>query len=89
MFSLATHTQQPPHVMALFNDGAESFSLSKGTTMAQLAEFIDELQSRHDGAPVAVNVQFVPPGPPTMTRTPVRKAAASRRKDIAGTMLDG
>ncbi len=88
MFNLATHTQQPPHVMALFNDGAESFSLSKGTTLAELAEFIDELQSRHDGAPVAVNVQFVPPGPPTMTRTAPRKAA-SRRKDLGRTMLDG
>ncbi len=73
MFSLAMHTQQPPHVMALFHDGAESFSLSKGTTFAELAEFIDELQSRHDGAPVAVNVQFVPPGPPTMTRKPPRR----------------
>jgi hypothetical protein len=74
--------------MALFNDGAESFSLSKGATLAQLAEFIDELGSRHDGAPVAVNVQFVPPGLPAMPRTPPRKAAL-RGKCVARTLLDG
>jgi hypothetical protein len=75
MFSLATHRPQPPHVMALFNDGADSFLLSRGTTLAELAEFIDELGSRHDGAPVAVNVQFDPPGLPIMAREPSRKGA--------------
>ena len=37
----------------LFNDGAESFLLSHRTTLAELAEFVDELGSRHDGVPIA------------------------------------
>jgi hypothetical protein len=74
MFSLATHKPHPPHVMALFNDGADSFLLSRGATLAELAEFIDELGSRHGGAPVAVNVQFDPPGLRIMAREPSRKA---------------
>ena len=47
MFSLATHRPHPPHVMALFDDGAHSFLLSRGATLGELAEFIDELGSRH------------------------------------------
>jgi len=74
VFSLATHRPHPPHVMALFKDGADSFLLSRGATLAELAEFIDELGSRHSGAPVAVNVQFDPPGLRIMAREPSRKA---------------
>jgi len=74
MFSLATHRLHPPQVRALFNDGADSFLLSRGATLAELAEFIDELGSRHGGAPVAVNVQFDPPGLRIMARESSRMA---------------
>jgi hypothetical protein len=62
MVSLSRHKPQTPHVMATFNDGAYSFMLSRGATFAELAAFIEELALRHDGAPVAVNVQFDPAG---------------------------
>ena len=69
MYSLETYSPQPPHVMALFNDGTESFLLSHRTTLAELAEFVDELGSRHDGVPLAVQVHFEGPTLATMDRT--------------------
>jgi hypothetical protein len=47
--------------MALFNDGTESFLLSHRTTLAELAEYLGELESRHDGVPLSVQVQFEAP----------------------------
>lgn len=72
MYRLETYSPQPPHVMALFNDGTESFLLSHSTTLATLAEFVDELGSRHDGVPIAVQVQFEAPGLRTIGRAPSR-----------------
>ncbi|WP_157135450.1 hypothetical protein [Hyphomicrobium sp. MC1] len=72
MYSLETYSPRPPHFMALFNDGTESFLLSRRTTLAELAEFLDELGWRHDSAPLAVQVQFEAPSLATMDRTSSR-----------------
>ncbi len=69
MYSLETYSSQPPHMMALFDDGTESFLLSHKTTLAELAEFVDGLGSRHDGMPIAVQVQFEAPSLRTMARS--------------------
>jgi hypothetical protein len=47
--------------MARFSDGADSFSLSPGVTLAELSDVIDELGSHHKRAPLAVQVQFEEP----------------------------
>ncbi len=72
MYSLETYSPQPPHMMALFDDGAESFVLSHRTTLAELAEFVDGLGARHDGMPIAVQVQFEAPSLRTMAGSPSR-----------------
>jgi hypothetical protein len=53
-----------PYVMALFKDGADSFSLPLGSTLEELADRIDGLGERHAGAPVAIQVQFDRPASP-------------------------
>ena len=47
-----------PHVLALFNDGADSFVLPRGTTLEELADRIHNLGERHAGAPIAIHVHF-------------------------------
>jgi hypothetical protein len=55
--------------MALFRDGAHSFLMRKGATLAELAGCIDALGASHEGAPVAIQVQFDTP-----SETPPRKS---------------
>jgi hypothetical protein len=54
MNSLQTSDMQTGHVSALFADSAISFSLSKGTTFADLADSLDQLGDRHLGMPMAI-----------------------------------
>ncbi len=68
MYSLKTFRPQLPHVMAAFNDGTESFLLSHRTTLGELAEFVEELGSRHDGIATAVKVRFEAPSLRTMIK---------------------
>jgi hypothetical protein len=70
MYTLETYRPQPPHVMALFNDGTESFLLSHRTTLTELAEYVGELGSRHDGVPLSVQVQFEAPSLRTIAGAP-------------------
>jgi hypothetical protein len=45
-------------VMALFAGSALSFNLPNGATFADLADRLDDLSERHDGAPTAVYLKF-------------------------------
>lgn len=67
MLSTHARTQAPPHVTALFTDGAHTFLLPKGATLAELADRIGELATQHQCAPILVHVDFDTPGlwPPT------------------------
>lgn len=49
-------------VVALFKDGAQTFLLANGATLTELAGRIDALGVRHQGAPIAIHVQFDYPG---------------------------
>jgi hypothetical protein len=50
--------QPANHVMALFHDRAQSFSLSVGATLGDLADRIGQLEQRYSGMPRAVSVKF-------------------------------
>jgi len=54
------HADRPqlPYVTALFVDGAHSFLLSEGATLAELATHIDDLGASHEGAALAIHVEF-------------------------------
>jgi hypothetical protein len=55
------NTQAEPHqVMALFSGSALSFNLSKGATLADLADRLDCLSERHIGLPTAIFMKFAP-----------------------------
>lgn len=57
---LCQHTvpMRSPHVMVEFGDGAHSFLLPRGATLAELADRIEELTVMHAGALIAVHVGF-------------------------------
>ena len=59
MYSLETYSPQLRRTLWRCSTTVQkSFLLSHRTTLAELAEFVDELGSRHDGVPLAVQVQF-------------------------------
>jgi hypothetical protein len=58
MLSIHAASQAPPHVTALFNDGAHSFPLPQGATLAELADRIEALTAMHDGAPISIHIGF-------------------------------
>jgi len=57
------HANRPqvPHVTALFRDGAHSFLLSEGATLAEPATHVDDLGASHEGGPIVIHVEFDPP----------------------------
>lgn len=61
MLSIHNIKPQASHVTALFRDGAQSFFLREGATLAELAGQINVLGIRHEGAPIAIHVQFDTP----------------------------
>ena len=58
MPTLRSHTPATAHVMALYHDGCEFFDLHEGATFIELAGFLDELATTHEGEPIAVNLRF-------------------------------
>lgn len=58
MISPHTVALRPPHVSVQFGDGEHSFLLAQGTTFEELADRIAELTVLHNGAPLAVHVEF-------------------------------
>ena len=50
--------EQPPHVEVQFSDGTYSFLLQAGATLVELADRVDDLAAMHDGAPIAIHVDF-------------------------------
>ncbi len=61
MLSIHANRAHPPHVTALFRDGAQSFVLFEGATLAELAGCVHVIGKTHDGPPIAVHVQFDTP----------------------------
>lgn len=49
---------RPSRVTAVFGHSALTFTLSKGATLADLADRLNHPGRRHEGAPVAVGVKF-------------------------------
>ena len=62
MLDTYANNRAPPHVTAHFNDGAHTFLLPQGATLAELADRIDELAALHEGAPISIHVDFDIPG---------------------------
>ena len=58
MISLHTGPKRPPHVLVEFGDGAHTFLLPQGATLAELADRICELTHLHEGAPIAIHVGY-------------------------------
>ena len=58
MPSSYTFRSRPSHATVTFGDGVQSFPLSQGMTLAELAGCIDALGSRHQGVPISIDVAF-------------------------------
>ena len=54
----ATFPNSPPQVTACFRGGTQSFVLSAGATLADLADRIAELGSNYDGSPLEIRIAF-------------------------------
>ena len=50
--------QPPSHVTVTFEDGAHSFLMGDGATLAELAKRIRVLGILHDGSPISIDVEF-------------------------------
>jgi hypothetical protein len=48
----------PPQVTVRFDDGAHSFVLPEGATLMELADRLEDFGTRHDGAPISIEVAF-------------------------------
>lgn len=57
MYRLSAITTQP-NVIALFADGSQSFPIQDGTTLVELAEYLDDIGAHHSGPPIGLRVQF-------------------------------
>ncbi len=57
-----TFTQKPSLVTVKFSDGAYSFLLRDGATLAELADRIEVFGAQHDGFPISIDVEFIAPG---------------------------
>ena len=53
-----SEAQQPNSVIAMFEDGLSTFSLSCDATFEDLAGRLGHLAERHDGKPIAINVKL-------------------------------
>jgi hypothetical protein len=51
-------TRQPNSVMAMFEDGLSTFSLSCDATFEELAGRLGHLAEGHHGQPLAINVKL-------------------------------
>ena len=49
---------QPSRVTAVFGHSALTFTLSKGATLADIADRLDHPGRRHRGMPVAIDITF-------------------------------
>ncbi len=58
MLSLHPDQSRPSHARVVFADRALSFMLPKGTTFEDLADRLRDLQERHHGKPVAIEVKL-------------------------------
>ena len=61
MISLHAGPMRPPYVLVEFGDGAHTFLLPQGATLAELADRIEELTVLHEGALIAVHIGFDKP----------------------------
>lgn len=56
------HTQafksEPSQVTVKFDDGAHSFPLRRGATLAELATCIDQLEAQHGGTPISIDIEI-------------------------------
>ena len=63
----------PSHVRAVFSDGTHTFLLPKGSTLAELADRIEDLATFHEGSPIAIHVDFDTPRLAAMNGLPSGK----------------
>jgi uncharacterized protein YjbJ (UPF0337 family) len=88
--SIHVDLPQRPHVTVLFGDGAHSFRLPKGATLAELAGCIDTLEAQHQAVPAAIYVTVgvsrsaaaFNPGVSQMNRERVKGAAQKIKGSI-------
>jgi hypothetical protein len=48
----------PLTVRAVFKDGINAFELNEGATLVKLAEFLSDLEIRHESSATSIQVQF-------------------------------
>ena len=58
MLDIHHDESRPSRVRVAFEDGALSFMLSKGATFEDLADRLRDLDERHHGKPVAIEVKL-------------------------------
>jgi hypothetical protein len=58
MLDIHHDESRPSSVRVAFEDGALSFMLSKGATFEDLADRLRDLDERHHGKPVAIEVKL-------------------------------
>lgn len=58
MLNIHHDESRPSRVRVVFEDGALSFLLSKDATFEDLADHLSDLDERHHGKPVAIDVKL-------------------------------
>jgi hypothetical protein len=48
----------PLTVRAVFSGGTDSFQITEGVTLAKLAEFLNDLERRHNSSATSIQVKF-------------------------------
>lgn len=58
MIYIQPNNPHPLQVRAVFSDGIDAFQLAKGDTLAKLAQCLCDLETRHDGSAMSIQIQF-------------------------------
>ena len=74
---------QPSRVTALFGHSALTFTLSKGATLADLADHLDHPGRRHQGSPVAIDITFAAPHADAAPSRDPRPWRATKRGSVS------
>lgn len=65
---------QPSQAIVTFGDGSHAVALRRGATLADLAEYIDDLGAHYDGTPLSIDIVFNAPSSRSMVRSHPRRS---------------
>ena len=71
MTILRTEAPRNHFVSVRYGDGFHAFKLVRGTTLGELAERVDGLDTLHDGAPLTIEILVERPRSKAASTTPI------------------